>query len=115
MESESIVHRLWFLFATKGRERANKPLISFFFPPRVLFGTAWLWFALDVAFYGLGLNSSTSQSESIPFSAVDVPPAAKFVPVALSKFCLRSDLDLPPRERPTRSFGKIYTTCPSAT
>jgi PHS family inorganic phosphate transporter-like MFS transporter len=25
---------------------------------KVLFGTAWSWFALDVAFYGLGLNSS---------------------------------------------------------
>lgn len=24
---------------------------------KVLFGTAWSWFALDVAFYGLGLNS----------------------------------------------------------
>ena len=26
---------------------------------KVLFGTAWSWFALDIAFYGLGLNSST--------------------------------------------------------
>ena len=26
---------------------------------KVLFGAAWSWFALDVAFYGLGLNSST--------------------------------------------------------
>jgi PHS family inorganic phosphate transporter-like MFS transporter len=25
---------------------------------KVLFGTAWSWFALDIAFYGLGLNSS---------------------------------------------------------
>lgn len=25
---------------------------------KVLFGAAWSWFALDVAFYGLGLNSS---------------------------------------------------------
>jgi PHS family inorganic phosphate transporter-like MFS transporter len=25
---------------------------------KILFGTAWSWFALDVAFYGLGLNSS---------------------------------------------------------
>ena len=25
---------------------------------KVLLGTAWSWFALDVAFYGLGLNSS---------------------------------------------------------
>lgn len=26
---------------------------------KVLLGTAWSWFALDIAFYGLGLNSST--------------------------------------------------------
>jgi PHS family inorganic phosphate transporter-like MFS transporter len=26
---------------------------------KVLFGAAWSWFALDVAFYGLGLNSAT--------------------------------------------------------
>ncbi|WWC86149.1 phosphate:H+ symporter [Kwoniella dendrophila CBS 6074] len=26
---------------------------------KVLFGTAWSWFALDIAFYGLGLNSTT--------------------------------------------------------
>lgn len=25
---------------------------------KVLIGTAWSWFALDIAFYGLGLNSS---------------------------------------------------------
>lgn len=25
---------------------------------KVLFGAAWSWFALDIAFYGLGLNSS---------------------------------------------------------
>jgi PHS family inorganic phosphate transporter-like MFS transporter len=25
---------------------------------KIIFGTAWSWFALDVAFYGLGLNSS---------------------------------------------------------
>ena len=25
---------------------------------KVLFGCAWSWFALDIAFYGLGLNSS---------------------------------------------------------
>jgi len=25
---------------------------------KVLFGTSWSWFALDIAFYGLGLNSS---------------------------------------------------------
>ena len=25
---------------------------------KVLLGTAWSWFALDIAFYGLGLNSS---------------------------------------------------------
>jgi hypothetical protein len=26
---------------------------------KVLFGAAWSWFALDIAFYGLGLNSAT--------------------------------------------------------
>jgi PHS family inorganic phosphate transporter-like MFS transporter len=26
---------------------------------KILFGAAWSWFALDIAFYGLGLNSST--------------------------------------------------------
>lgn len=26
---------------------------------KVLFGAAWSWFALDIAFYGLGLNSTT--------------------------------------------------------
>lgn len=26
---------------------------------KILLGTAWSWFALDIAFYGLGLNSST--------------------------------------------------------
>ncbi|KAI0035407.1 phosphate permease [Vararia minispora EC-137] len=26
---------------------------------KVLFGTAWSWFALDIAFYGLGLNTSS--------------------------------------------------------
>jgi len=25
---------------------------------KILLGTAWSWFALDIAFYGLGLNSS---------------------------------------------------------
>lgn len=35
---------------------------------KVLLGTAWSWFALDIAFYGLGLNSSTILS-TIGFGA----------------------------------------------
>jgi MFS transporter, PHS family, inorganic phosphate transporter len=35
---------------------------------KVLFGCAWSWFALDIAFYGLGLNSSTILS-TIGFGA----------------------------------------------
>ncbi|OWZ61585.1 phosphate:H+ symporter [Cryptococcus neoformans] len=40
---------------------------------KVLLGTAWSWFALDIAFYGLGLNSSTILSTIGFGSSTDLP------------------------------------------
>jgi PHS family inorganic phosphate transporter-like MFS transporter len=43
---------------------------------KVLLGTAWSWFALDIAFYGLGLNSSTILT-TIGYGAASKADAAK--------------------------------------
>jgi PHS family inorganic phosphate transporter-like MFS transporter len=43
---------------------------------KVLLGTSWSWFALDIAFYGLGLNSSIILS-AIGFGAPSKAAAAK--------------------------------------
>ncbi|AAW42322.1 phosphate transporter, putative [Cryptococcus deneoformans JEC21] len=40
---------------------------------KVLLGTSWSWFALDIAFYGLGLNSSTILSTIGFGSSTDLP------------------------------------------
>lgn len=40
---------------------------------KVLFGAAWSWFALDVAFYGLGLNSAVIL-QTIGFGPADADP-----------------------------------------
>lgn len=41
---------------------------------KVLFGAAWSWFALDVAFYGLGLNSAVIL-QTIGFGPAAADPA----------------------------------------
>ena len=43
---------------------------------KILLGTSWSWFALDIAFYGLGLNSSIIL-QSIGFGAPSKAVAAK--------------------------------------
>jgi PHS family inorganic phosphate transporter-like MFS transporter len=43
---------------------------------KVLLGTSWSWFALDIAFYGLGLNSSIIL-QTIGFGAPSKAAAAK--------------------------------------
>lgn len=54
---------------------------------KVLFGCAWSWFALDVAFYGLGLNSSIVL-QAIGFgSPVDGTPSEKIV-TNLTNICV---------------------------
>lgn len=48
--------------APKGSWKDFKNYFGKFENAKVLFGCAWSWFSLDVAFYGLGLNSSISKS-----------------------------------------------------
>lgn len=45
---------------------------------KVLFGTAYSWFALDIAFYGLNLNTSPHMLEAIKFSPECVHALAAF-------------------------------------